>query len=287
MDTIWLQALPSHESLWNTVERVMQNQKLVHAYLLLGDLQTAVRPFVNRWIAMQLCVNATKPCGACIPCQRFIIGVHPDVYIVQPEDSSIIKIEQIRALSDMIYQTPQCGEYCFVVIEGAEKLNTSSANALLKLLEEPPAHVRFFLLAKELSRLPATLVSRCQRYRVPDSENSSIYLQIESQPEWMQDMQALLSGGINPWVLTEKWSKQSYPELIAWLYLVTAALFRAVRTGQSPNQWVKQLASTRSVETWLQQLDRIHEASKTLQRHIHLNVSLTLSYLLMGFCDVD
>lgn len=282
-----LTVLPSHASLWQTIELLTHSQRLSHAYLFFGDLETAVRPFVNRWIAMQMCQGVSVPCEECLPCKRLIANSHPDIYRIQPEDSGVIKVESIRALSDSVYQTSQCGAYRYIVIEAVETLNTFAANALLKVLEEPPAHVRFFLLAKAGSRLPVTLMSRCQRYLVPDLENTSVYAKIALQPEWMDALQGLLMGSTTPCSLAEKWSKQTLQEVVTWLYLVTAALFRAARTRQYANSWVKEIANMRTTETWMKQLDRIQETSKLLLRQVNLNTSLTLSYLLMGFCDVD
>ncbi len=282
-----LTALPSHTSLWQTIESLTHRQRLAHAYLLFGDLETAVRPFVNRWIAMQMCEGVSAPCEDCLPCKRLIANTHPDLYRIQPEESGVIKVESIRALSDVVYQTSQCGQYRCIVIEAAETLNTFAANALLKVLEEPPARVRFFILAKAGSSLPATLMSRCQRYAVPDVACVSVYAKITLQPEWMQSFQALLIGSMTPWVLAEKWSKQTLQEVVDWLYLVTAAVFRAARTHQYANAWIKDIVNTRTTETWMKQLDRIQETSKLLLRQVNLNASLTLNYLLMGFCDAD
>lgn len=278
-----VQNIPAHRMLWEKFTLMIEKQRITHAYLFLGDLQTAVRPFIHRFIAMQLCSHQNSPCGQCASCQRVMNQIHPDVHVIQPEDSGVIKIETIRGLSEIVYQTPQLASYVYVVIESAECMNLSAANALLKVLEEPPRHVRFLIQAKAQTQLPITIVSRCQRFSIPDVGQHVDYTTIEHQPAWREAFEALLNGTMTPWEVSEKWSKDGLPSILDWLYLVLVALFRSVQTGVSSSDWVRMMAKKRSAETWLLQIDRIHEIAKMRRKNISLNASLTLNHLLIGF----
>lgn len=278
--------LSIHDELWQSIRNMIEQERIVQTFLLIGSHTTLI-PFVNRWVAMLMCQESEKPCGECLTCRRFIQGIHPDVSRIQAEGKSPIKIEQIRHLMDDIYQTPQCGTHRYVIIEAADQLNAASANALLKLLEEPPHHAKFFLLAKHLSYLPATLVSRCQRYMIPDEVNQSLDAQIELQSVWMDDLLSLLTGKISPVVVAENWSKSDLFEVVSWLYLLNTLALKILRTGYTSNKRLEQIAHACSPETWFKQLDRIHQTSKSLHRRMNLNASLTLNYLLIGYCDVN
>ncbi len=278
--------LSAHHELWKSIQYTIEQDRVVQTFLLIGS-ETTLIPFVNRWIAMFMCQESLKPCGQCLACRRHIEGIHPDVTRIQAEGKGTVKIEQIRDLIDNVYQTPQCGARRYVVLETAEKLNASSANALLKLLEEPPEHAIFFLLSKHLSHLPATLVSRCQRYVIPDETNQSLESQIALNSGYIDELLSLLTGNISPVVLADKWSKNDISEMVSWLYQITILALKIVRVGYQSNKNFDQIAHACSPETWFKQLDRIHQTSKSLQQRMNLNANLTLTYLLIGFCDVN
>src|SRR5581483_3689892 len=94
--------------------------------------------------------------------------LHPDWIQVQPvDDSRQIRIEQVRDLAQELSLTSHQGGYKVGVLSPADVLNRFAANALLKTLEEPPPRTVLILVATQPSRLPATILSRCQRIRVP------------------------------------------------------------------------------------------------------------------------
>jgi DNA polymerase-3 subunit delta' len=93
---------------------------------------------------------------------------HPDLLLLSAtEDSRQIRIEQVRELSAELALTSHAGGYKVAIISPAQTLNRFAANALLKTLEEPPARTLLILVSTQPSRLPATVLSRCQRLRVP------------------------------------------------------------------------------------------------------------------------
>src|SRR5207302_1716448 len=105
--------------------------------------------------------------GACAPCRRVWAQQHPDLAWVRiAEDSQQIRIEQVRDLAADLALTSHAGGYKVGILTPAEALNRFAANALLKTLEEPPARTLLVLVTTQPSRLPATVLSRCQRLRV-------------------------------------------------------------------------------------------------------------------------
>ena len=100
-------------------------------------------------------------CNACNACRKVLQGNHPDIYRVKP-DGAFIKIEQIRELKSRLSLRAHEGKYKLAIIEDAERLHPTAANALLKTLEEPTADTRFVLLTKSPRFVLPTIRSRCQ-----------------------------------------------------------------------------------------------------------------------------
>ena len=106
-----------------------------------------------------------KSCGKCRGCQLMQAGTHPDYYLAEPEKGkSTLGIDAIRDISEKLYDRARLGGAKVVWIKEAAQLTEAAANALLKTLEEPPAHVIFILATTEIQKVPATILSRCQRY---------------------------------------------------------------------------------------------------------------------------
>src|SRR5581483_11616402 len=121
-------------------------EKIPHSMLWLGPRHAYLKDIVHKYISMLICQNRNN-CGSCRFCHLLTQGNYPDVnYITSESVANIIKIEQIRELQQSIFQTPQIGEKRFIIIEPADAMNTAAANALLKILEEPPAHAVFILI---------------------------------------------------------------------------------------------------------------------------------------------
>jgi DNA polymerase-3 subunit delta' len=130
-----------------------------HAYLLYGPPGAGKSEAAVAFAAGLTC--ADNGCGECGTCRRVLDGVHPDVEVVAPEGNFIL-LQQILAIGhDSVYQLRE-GQAKTWIIQEAESLNEQAANAFLKTLEEPPAHVHFILVTDRPERLKPTVVSRCQ-----------------------------------------------------------------------------------------------------------------------------
>ena len=156
--------------------------RVPHA-LLIHDSPGAGGDWLAEWAAaLALCVNtAEAPCGRCVACTRVAANQHPDLIRVHPiEESKQLRIEQVRGLAEELALTSHGGGYKVGILSPADSLNRFAANALLKTLEEPPARTLLILVAVQPSRLPPTILSRCQRLRVrPPTRGEAV--------EWLQN----------------------------------------------------------------------------------------------------
>ena len=143
--------------------------RLPHA-LLVHEAPGAGGEWLALWVAqLVLCVGDTPaPCGQCPACRRVARRQHPDLAVVElVEKARQIRIEQVRELSADLSLTAHQGGYKAGILSPADSMNRFAANALLKTLEEPSPRTLLVLVATQPSRLPATILSRCQRVRVP------------------------------------------------------------------------------------------------------------------------
>jgi DNA polymerase III subunit delta' len=148
--------------------------RMPHA-LLIHEAPGTGGEWLATWAAALVLCDRGKPapCAQCTACRRVSAGTHPDVNWLRPqEDSRQIRIEQVRELSAELALTSHGGGYKVGIIVPADALNRFAANALLKTLEEPPARTLLILVASEPSRLPPTVLSRCQRVRIRAPERA-------------------------------------------------------------------------------------------------------------------
>lgn len=145
-----------------TLQNAANGSSLNHAYLIHGTKGTGKRSLARIFAKAILCRGGERPCGNCAACLKVEKGIHPDLMVVQkPEGKANILVEQVRSLREQVYIRPNESEHRVVIIEESETMNLSAANALLKVLEEPPAYVVFVLTANNISALPETIASRC------------------------------------------------------------------------------------------------------------------------------
>ncbi len=145
-----------------TLQKASNGGPLNHAYLLHGTKGTGKRTLARIFAEGIFCRGEEHPCGSCSACLKVEKGIHPDLMVVQkPEGKVNILVEQVRFLREQVYVRPNESRHRVIIIEESESMNLSAANALLKVLEEPPSYVVFILTANNISALPETIVSRC------------------------------------------------------------------------------------------------------------------------------
>jgi DNA polymerase-3 subunit delta' len=130
-----------------------------HAYLFCGPAGTGKSEAALGFAAGLACSD--DGCGECNTCRRVLAGVHPDVEVVIPEGNFIRKEEIAEINLHAVYRPYEARAKVYLFME-AESFNTEAANAFLKTLEEPPAHVHFLLITDRPEQLQPTVVSRCQ-----------------------------------------------------------------------------------------------------------------------------
>lgn len=154
-------------------KKVLARDALAHAYLLYGPAGVGKRTLALSVAAQLLCEKKTKRfngCGECNSCKRILAGAHEHVIRLGREETLVSKketrreipIEDIRELRRIFSLGAPAGTWRIVLIDDAERLSQEAANALLKLLEEPPAHTVFFLVSSDIERIPLTIRSRAE-----------------------------------------------------------------------------------------------------------------------------
>lgn len=168
-----IDALAVHAEAWTRLMAAKKTGRIPSALLLLGPRAVALGTLAHRWVAALFCAEG---CGTCSACVWLMENRHPDLYRIQPEEGHAIKIDAIRALQEWTQVSPVCQDKRFVMIESAHKMNQAAANALLKLLEEPPTSIHFILIAEQVCTLPATIISRCQCLQVKPNVTGAAHL---------------------------------------------------------------------------------------------------------------
>ncbi len=147
-----------------TLQNALQSDRVAHAYLFNGPRGTG-KTSTARLLAKALnCLNPTvaRPCGECVPCQTIEEARYLD--LIEIDAASNNGVEDIRELRNAVNFSPTEGSCKVYIVDEVHMLSPSAFNALLKTLEEPPAHVYFILATTEIHRIPATVISRCQRF---------------------------------------------------------------------------------------------------------------------------
>ena len=143
-----------------------EGRGLSHAYLISGPVGSGRHTLA--WLLARAMVCEApmdrRPCGQCSPCKKVLRGIHPDVSVISgPGEGKPITVDQVRALRTDAYIRPNEGLRKVYLLEGADQMNASAQNAMLKLLEEGPAYAVFLLLAVNAGGLLQTIRSRCEQ----------------------------------------------------------------------------------------------------------------------------
>ena len=152
------------EHVTSTLQNEIQQGRISHAYLFTGSRGTGKTTCAKILAKAVNCENAQngEPCNECEVCKGLDNGSIYDV--VEIDAASNNGVDNIRDLREEANYTPTRGKYRVYIIDEVHMLSTGAFNALLKTLEEPPAHVIFILATTEVHKLPATILSRCQRF---------------------------------------------------------------------------------------------------------------------------
>jgi len=168
------------------VFRQLQNSfehgRLAHAYLFEGDQGTGKAELALWFVKHLFCLDLQEgmPCEKCNNCLRITSKDHPDVVEIEPDGQSI-KVDQIRALQSELAKSGFESAKKVVIIHQAEKMNSNSANSLLKFLEEPPANFMIILETQSLGKILPTIRSRCQIIHFQALSTARLQSRLESE----------------------------------------------------------------------------------------------------------
>ena len=161
--------LVGQEAMVRTLKNAFAADRIAHAFIMTGIRGTG-KTTTARIIAKGLnCIGpdgtggpTTEPCGKCDPCRAIADGRHVDV--LEMDAASQTGVANIREIIDSVHYRAASARYKIYIIDEVHMLSIGAFNALLKTLEEPPAHVKFIFATTEIRKVPVTVLSRCQRF---------------------------------------------------------------------------------------------------------------------------
>ena len=147
-----------------TIKNAIKNNKINHAYIFSGPRGTGKTSTAKIIAKTVNCLNLKnlKPCNKCVNCTQ--INNKQSIDIIEIDAASNNGVDEIRELRNNVNLVPSTGKYKIYIIDEVHMLTIGAFNALLKTLEEPPAHVIFILATTELYKIPVTILSRCQKF---------------------------------------------------------------------------------------------------------------------------
>ena len=146
-----------------TLKNAVKQNKIAHAYLFCGPRGTGKTSIAKIFAKMINCEHEeNKPCNECDNCLAMVSGSHPD--IIEIDAASNNGVDEVRNLIEKVKYAPLKGKYKVYIIDEVHMMSTGAFNALLKTIEEPPAHVIFIFATTEPHKVLPTIISRCQRY---------------------------------------------------------------------------------------------------------------------------
>jgi DNA polymerase-3 subunit delta' len=267
------------------------------------------------WTArLLLCTSSgPRPCGVCTACKNAGENRHADLLVVQlMEESKQIRIEQVRDLCSELALTSHQGGHKVGIFSPADSMNRFAANALLKTLEEPARNTLLILVASQPSRLPATIMSRCQRINIrpPSREETITWLQkakgpgdwtavldvignapfsaIDMDPatvsklgvETRQTLSDTAAGRVDPVAVAERWSRSDLElRLMTFENWLTERMRGQLATRTDsveirPGAPLPQRESVLNIRTSYELLDRVRELKASLDSPINRSLAL-------------
>ena len=160
-----------------TLKNAIKENRIAHAYLFAGPRGTGKTTIAKILAKAINCTGDHPPCNECPNCKAITQGDHPDV--IEIDAASNNGVDEVRDLIDKVKYAPINGKYKVYIIDEVHMMSTGAFNALLKTLEEPPAHIVFVLATTEPHKILPTIISRCQRFDFKKVENHDIISRLE------------------------------------------------------------------------------------------------------------
>ncbi|NOQ34839.1 MAG: DNA polymerase III subunit delta' [Methylococcaceae bacterium] len=274
---------PWQQANWELFNRYLNQQRVPQALLINGSKGLGKQSLATQFAKSLLCssrLTTGQGCGHCNSCKLFRAETHPDFITITPEEEGkVIGIDAIRALIIKLALKPQFDSYRVVLINPADKLNNASANAFLKCLEEPNERTCMILLTESTAKLPATILSRCQKMLVtkPDMQTAQAWLNTQQitnaeillnlaqgapllakdyaaagtlpmRQQCFNDWINIAHNKANPIEIAEQWHKQQLSAIIFWMIAWVVDMIKCTHRTEAANRYNPDL------ETALQEL---------------------------------
>ena len=310
-----LEGLLGNERLKENLSRSIRRGRISHFYLICGPEGAGKHTLARLLAAAILCKGEDKPCLTCSACRKVLSGAHPDFITVDDPEKKTVSVDLIRQARADIYIQPNEAERKIYLFPRAQDMGVSAQNALLKVLEEPPAYGVFMLLTDNPEKLLPTVRSRCTELNLnalpesvlrtalakefPQADGSQISAAIARSGGWLGQARTLLAEGsaVSPQtegfaaafaardpiallrvlVPMEKWKRDALlPELEHWLQLLQSALVS--RSGmQAISPAARNLSTSRSSQELMGAIRQLQKAIEYAQGNV--SVAAICGYL--------
>lgn len=299
-----LEALLGNDRLKETLAASLHKGHISHFYLISGPKGSGKHTLAKLLAQAILCQGGSKPCGVCGPCRKIESGNHPDFITVEDPEHKNVAVKIVRQIREDVFIRPN--ESAYKIYLFPQELGTEGQNALLKILEEPPGHGVFILLADNPEKLLTTVRSRCTELKLQALPEKLLHRQLRMDfPQaneedigsamdrsggfYGQAKEILAEGGAVPpqtesfvkafsardslglvqtLVPLEKWKRDVLAELLeSWLSLLEQAL--ACRTGGArAGKLARQIAESRSSAELMGAVNALRKALEYVRSNV-------------------
>ena len=318
--------LPWLEQNWKQLAGYIRLGRIPQALLISGNPGLGKRQLIELYAQALLCDSRREdcvPCGHCHSCTLFNAQTHPDLVVIEPEQiGKSIGIDVIRQLITRLALKPQFNSNRIVIIHQADALNNAAANAFLKCLEEPTERTSVVLIAEKISKLPATIRSRCQKLIITQADSAMAihwlkqqkvkdcvellklaqgspllakeyadkdYLSVRSN--YFNDWLSVSNGTTNVLLLAEQWQKQEKITLSVLFMWITEWVMTLIKLAYQTDCRIEQKIA---VQELLERLD-LHELyqfydlllQSRQQLNSQLNKQLMVEHILLAWSRLN
>lgn len=315
---------PWQHNIWQCLSALVVEHKLPHALLLHGSQGWGKQHLAVQLAKQLLCLTPSLEgaCGHCRSCTLWQAGHHPDYKILTREDKKTIGIDAIREIIAQWRQTSQQGGYRVLLLQAADKMTLAAANAFLKTLEEPNAQSVAILVSARPTAIPATVLSRCQRYHCDGASWQDVQAWLRTQvgaqadetqwpllweyagrsplavldllkqdfmayeTAWLEKFTRIVQGQQDPVLaLTDDDVVKAEWLLLLWYHWTYVAL--SAKTEAGWERVYRKIHLHRDATTWWSFGEAVQQSYRSLHQQTAVNVRLLLEKTLLVLCGVS